>query len=89
MNIDTADTPLVLIAPAWKRWEKAATVKPRTLILHSKHDDVVPIENSRELLKRSDLPGDYLIVIGEDHRMTDLSAFEALLAAIENVLSEA
>ena len=89
MNIDTADTPLVLIAPAWKRWKKAATVKPGTRILHSEHDDVVPIENSRELLRRSGLPADHLIVVGEDHRMTDLPAFEALLAAIERVLAEA
>ncbi len=85
MNIETGDTPLVLIAPAWKRWELATTVKTRTLILHSRNDDVVPIEGSRELLRQSSLPEQQLIVVGDDHRMTDLAAFEALVDAIERV----
>ena len=85
MNIDTAATPLVLIAPAWKKWNRATTVKARTLILHSENDNVVPIEGSRELLRQSGLPEQHLIVAGEDHRMTDRAAFDALLEAIERV----
>ena len=42
MNIDAGSTPLVLICPAWKKWGTARTVKPGTIILHSKADDVVP-----------------------------------------------
>ena len=85
MNIETSDTPLVLIAPAWKRWQMATTVKARTLILHSQHDDAVPIEGSRELLQQSGLSEDHLIVVGDDHRMTDRTAFEALVEAIKRV----
>lgn len=85
MNINTGTTPLVLIAPAWKKWEMATTVKAATLILHSENDDVVPIQGSRELLQRSGLPEQRLIVAGEDHRMTDRQAFDALLEAIEKV----
>ena len=85
MNIETANTPLVLIAPAWKKWGTATTVKTAVIILHSAHDEVVPIESSRELLARSGLPEDHLLVVGENHRMVDETAFGALLEAVERV----
>ncbi|GAG22452.1 unnamed protein product [marine sediment metagenome] len=85
MNIDSRHVPLVLIAPAWRKWGTATTVKPGTVILHSDCDDRVPIEGSRELLRRSGLPEDHLVVVGEDHRMVGQPAFEALVAAIERV----
>ena len=46
MNI-SGDTPLVLLCPAWKTWGTATTVKPGTVILHSRADDVVPFGNSQ------------------------------------------
>lgn len=85
MNIDTRDVPLVLIAPAWSKFGTASTIGPGTVILHSENDDVVPIQGSRELLRRSGLSEDHLVVVGEDHRMADKAAFDALLAAIERV----
>ena len=42
MAINSGATPLVLLSPTWKRWGKATKVKPRTVILHSRADDVVP-----------------------------------------------
>src|SRR6516162_6352776 len=33
LNLDTGATPLVLIAPAWRRWGTARTVRPGTVIL--------------------------------------------------------
>ncbi len=83
MNIESGGVPLVLIAPAWKTWGTAATVKPATTILHSPKDDVVPIAHSRELLRNSGLPEEQLVAVGEDHRMIDEAAFEALSKAIE------
>ena len=88
MNIDVGRTPLVLIAPAWRNWGTDATVALTTLILHSQHDDVVPFEGSRELLRNSGLPEGHLIVAGENHRMVDPAAFEALVAAINRVGGE-
>src|SRR5262245_26659472 len=41
MNLDSGDTPLVLLCPAWKRWDTARAVKKRTTILHSRANDVV------------------------------------------------
>jgi len=84
----TPETPLVLITPAWKRWGDRPTLGPATLILHSPHDDVVPIENSRELLRRNGLPEERLIVVGENHKMTDAAAFQALVEAIERVATD-
>ena len=85
MNMDSRDVPLVLVAPAWKTWGEAVDVKPRTVILHSENDDVVPIEHSRELVKNSGLADDRLIVAGQDHRMDDATAFTAMLEAVERV----
>ena len=50
MNIDSGDATLVLLCPAWKRWGTARTVKPGTVILHSRADDVVPFTDSEELV---------------------------------------
>jgi hypothetical protein len=83
LRMNVGDTPLVLIAPAWPTWAQHAVPGPKTVILHSEHDDVVPIEGSRELLRRSGLPEDRLVVVGDDHKMTDEAAFAALLDAID------
>ena len=47
MNINSGDARLVLLCPAWKKYGTARTVKPGTVILHSRADDVVPFADSR------------------------------------------
>ena len=71
MNIDAGSTPLVLMCPAWKRWRTARAVKPGTVILHSRADEVVPFLDSVELVRNSGLPESALIVIGHEHRLAD------------------
>ena len=71
MNIDSKDTPLVLLCPAWKKWGSATTVKPNTTILHSRQDDVVPFEDTEELIANSSLPSEALIEVGNDHRLAE------------------
>ena len=83
MNVASESARLVLLCPAWKRWGSATTVKPGTLILHSPADDVVPIDDSRELLERSGLPASALIVVGTDHRLADPEPLAAMLATVE------
>ena len=83
MNMDTGDVPLVLLCPAWKRWGAATTVKPAVTILHSAKDETVPIEDSGELLRRSGLPEQRLVVVGAEHRMADEQALVALLKSVE------
>jgi hypothetical protein len=50
VNLKSGSARLVLICPAWKKWGTATTVKPGTTILHSRADDVVPFQDSVELL---------------------------------------
>jgi hypothetical protein len=83
LAVPTGEFPVVLIAPAWKRWGDAGVVAtPRTVILHSEGDEVIPIGDSRELMTRSGLPPDALRVVGIDHNMTDPEALGALRSAV-------
>ena len=72
-NIDSGNTPLVLLCPAWKRWGTATRVKPNTTILHSQADKVVPFADSEELMQDSGLPSESLIAVGTEHRLADIS----------------
>ena len=83
INILNDSARLVLICPAWKKWGKARSVKPGTLILHSRADDVVPFGDSVDLLSKSGLPESALIEVGRDHRLADPESLEALLRAVE------
>jgi hypothetical protein len=83
MNIDSGDTPLVLLCPAWKTWGTATTVKPGITILHSRADESVPFGNSEELLKNSGLPLESLIGVGTEHRLAEPESLEAVVGACE------
>ena len=83
MSIESGDTPLVLLCPAWKKWGRATTVKSNTTILHSRADDVVPFEYSVELIKNSGLPESALIEAGKDHRLADPEPLAMMLRACE------
>ena len=83
MNINSEKTPLVLLCPAWKRWGTARTVKPGTVILHSKADDVVLFADSEELVRNSGLPLESLIEVGSEHRLADLESLNKILEAVE------
>ncbi len=86
MNLDSGSTPLVLLCPAWKRWGAVKRIKPGTVILHSEADDVIPIAESRELVRNSALPESALIVVGDDHRLADPEPLAAMLRACEGTL---
>jgi hypothetical protein len=83
MNLDSGDTPLVLLCPAWRRWGTARTVKKNTTVLHSRADDVVPFADSEELIRTSGLPASALIEVGSDHRLADPEPLAAMLKACE------
>ena len=84
MNVKSGDTPLVLLCPAWKNWGTAKKIKPNTIILHSRQDDVIPFADSEELINNSGLPSDALIEVGNDHRLADPEPLEAMLKACFN-----
>jgi len=85
MNIDSRDTPLVLLCPAWKNWGTVKMLKPNSAILHSRKDDVIPFSDSEELVAQSGLPPETLIEIGNDHRLTDPEPLKAMLEACEGL----
>jgi hypothetical protein len=73
MAINSGSAGLVLLAPAWKKWGTAKTVKPDSFIIHSVDDEIIPFIQSRELAVNSKLARDRLIVIGDDHRLALLN----------------
>jgi hypothetical protein len=81
MSIDCGEAKLVLLCPAWKKYGTARTVKPGTVILQSRADDVVPFADSEELAKTS---GATLIEVGNDHRLADPEPLAAMRRACEN-----
>jgi quercetin dioxygenase-like cupin family protein len=83
VNINTGDARLVLLCPGWKKWGTARAVKPGTVILHSRTDDVVPFAFSEELAANSGLPASALIEVGCDHWLNDPGSLGALVAACE------
>ena len=85
MNINSGSTPLVLMCPAWRRFGTAKTVKPGTVILHSKTDDVVPFLDSEKLVRNSGLPKSALIVVGHEHRLADPYSLTAMVNVVERV----
>jgi hypothetical protein len=78
MNIDSGTTPLRLLCPACKRWVTATTVKPTTVILHLRADDVVPFADSQERIRNSGLLESALIEVGTEHRLADDESLNAM-----------
>jgi alpha-beta hydrolase superfamily lysophospholipase len=83
MNLNSGEARLVLLCPAWKKWGHAKTVKPGTVIVHSRADDAVPFADSEELLWNSGLPATALIEVGTNHRLADPAPLAAMLEACE------
>ena len=81
MNLACPDARLVLLCPAWKKWGTARTVKPGTILLHSRADDVVPFADSEELVHNSNLSLSMLKIVGNDHRLADPESLRAMLHA--------
>lgn len=89
VNMNSGDTPLVLLCPAWRNWGSAKTVKAQVIILHSRQDDVIPFSDSEELVANSGLSPETLIEVGDDHRLADPKSLEAMLEACEKFGAEA
>ena len=83
MNLRRVFVRLVLLCPAWRWFGSVQVVKPGTIILHSRADDVVPFRDSEELLRNSGLPADALIETGSDHRLADPKSLQIMLKSCE------
>ena len=80
MNIETADTKLVLLCPAWRKWGVAKIVRAGTIILHSRADKKIPYNDSVKLARKSNAT---LIEIGADHRLADPQSLCVMLWACQ------
>ncbi len=78
VNLEADEAKLILLCPAWKHYGDATTVKPGTVIIHSRGDEVVPYSDSEELVRNSGLPGSTLLNIGADHRLAEREPLEAM-----------
>lgn len=78
LNLNSAETPLVLLCPAWKNWGTACKLKPNSVILHSRADDVIRFADSEELVACSHLPPGTLMEVGHDHRLADEQSLEVM-----------
>lgn len=76
MNMDTGDTPLILLSPAWGMFK----TKKESIVIHSKNDEMVPYSESVELCKNS---GCFLLTAGEGHRLNDRQGILALAWALQ------
>jgi len=85
LNINSGDTPLVLLCPAWKNWGTASALKPQAVVLHSRDDDIIPFADSQELIRSNSLPPETLIETGSDHRLADPAPLADMLAACERL----
>lgn len=83
MNINSGAAKLVLLCPAWKNWGAAKTVRPDTVILHSRADDVIPFADSEKL---ATISGATLIEVGTDHRLAAPEPLAAMLKACEGAV---
>ncbi len=87
LNINSNDTPLVLLCPAWKNWGTVERLKANSLILHSRNDEVIPFADSEELIASSGLSPETLIEVGNDHRLADDESLSVMLWACKLLAS--
>jgi alpha-beta hydrolase superfamily lysophospholipase len=83
MNIVVREAPLVLLCPAWKKWNNTKSIKPSAFILHSRADEVIPFAHSEDLVRNSGVPRSALIEVGSDHQLADPESLTAMLRACE------
>ncbi|MCH2211051.1 MAG: GNAT family N-acetyltransferase [Fuerstiella sp.] len=88
INIDVDQSPRVLMCPGWNRFGNVQITGNRTIILHSRSDDVVPFSFSEQLVKNSGLSPEVLIDVGKDHFLSDPQPLQAMLEACEQLVRE-
>jgi hypothetical protein len=82
MNLDSGETPLILLAPAWKVWGTARSLNKNCIVIHSPHDEFIPLSASTELCDRSRAT---LVIAGKDHRLNCDEGQRALKDALQQV----
>ncbi|MFM8172334.1 MAG: CPXCG motif-containing cysteine-rich protein [Pirellulaceae bacterium] len=88
LHLPAPNLPRVLLCPGWRRFGGFAVLPERSLILHSQKDDVVPFDDSVELLQRSGRAREQLLEVGSDHRLGDPQSLDTLHWACRVLLED-
>jgi len=86
MNLTDRQVPLVLLCPAWKNWGTVKTINSKSVVLHSRMDDVIPFQHSLELIENSNLASGHLLEVGGDHRLADPKSLEEMYQRVLRAL---
>jgi hypothetical protein len=81
MNMNSGNTPILLLSPAWKNRGGVDSVKQKSIILHSPSDAILPFASSEQLRVNSALPPQSLIAVGSDHSLSDRNSLQVMLRA--------
>ena len=77
LNMKENKTPILLIAPAWKKFgKKIDSIKNNIYIMHSKHDNIISYNDSLELVKLN--PNICLFDVGKDHQLNCQEGFNTM-----------
>lgn len=79
MSLDLKGARLILIAPAYRRFDVPGNVPSGTQVLHCTTDDIVDFEDSEQIKG-----GANVVPCGDNHRMSDADALQALGNAVDN-----
>ncbi|MFM2153905.1 MAG: hypothetical protein RL199_2340 [Pseudomonadota bacterium] len=86
LALEPGDVPVVLVAPEWRTLAPERRASQRTVILHSEQDETVPVEDSVELARLSDLRPSAVRRVGASHRMDNPAALKALRLAVDEAM---
>jgi hypothetical protein len=82
LNLDT-NLPMVLLAPAWKHYGKKKNFTNPCFIIHGKHDDLIPYQDSLELVAEN--PNAKLLLVNDDHQLNSCDTHRLMVRAIERL----
>jgi hypothetical protein len=74
--------PLVLCAPAWRKFGIEPVLTAGTRIIHGIKDSVVPLADSIELESNNGLPPENLIPVNDEHRLSSPLALATLVRVV-------
>jgi hypothetical protein len=78
IDVQVGSTPRVLLCPAWRKFGRSHVIPANTFVLHSRGDDIIPFEDSEDLVADSGLSADRILEVGSDHRLADPQSLAAM-----------
>lgn len=84
LNMESNETPLLLIAPAWKRFgKKLDALKNNIYVMHSEYDNTVSYKDSVELVSLN--PNICLFTVGNDHQLNCREGYNTMKNILNHI----